>query len=167
MSGIILLHPYPKQYTLVSTFFALFAVFFLVVISNTLPILGGLYIVGDLGGSTYTTIYAVAFFGVGNAIGVPLGFFFAERIGIVKFLLICLVLFALFTWACGAASTYPLFIIFRLLAGVISGPFYSLVFKLFSQIAPQEKKSRLFIHITHHVCRCPYPWSHLGGMDCL
>lgn len=123
-------------------FFALFSVFFFVVFSNTLPLMAGIYIISDLGGSNYISIYAVSFFSVGNALGVPLGIYFSKRVGTVRFLIICLVLFALFSLACAHAANFPLFIIFRLLSGIVSGPFFVLTFKLFGALTPPEKKLR-------------------------
>ncbi len=123
-----------------SLFFAFFCVLFFVIFGYTLPIMAGVYIVGELGGSNYISIYGVTFYSIGNALGVPLGAALHYRIGIVRMLVGCLILFAFFSYLCGSASHFPFFIGARLLQGVVSGPFYTLTNRLFAYFTPEKKK---------------------------
>src|SRR5690349_10301262 len=96
---------------------ALFAVLFLAIFNYTLSIMASLYIVGDLGGSNDIATYSVTFFGLGNALGIPLGGAFLKRIGPVKLLVCCLLFFAFFSWTCASSANYPIFIASRFFLG--------------------------------------------------
>ncbi len=124
-----------------SIFVALFAVLFFTIFSFTLTIMGSLYIAGDLGGSNDIAIYTVCFYGLGNAIGIPLGRSLAHRVGTVKLLYISLHLFALCSLLCGLATSFPLFLLFRFIQGFVAGPIYALNNQLFAGLVPAEKKS--------------------------
>ncbi len=126
---------------------ALFAVLFLAIAAYTLPIMMGIYIAGELGGSNDIATYVVTFYAIGNAIGIPLGGALKDRIGPARFLVYCLLSFAFFTFLCAAAPTYFLFNFFRLLQGISSGPIYALVFYFFGQFVPKEKKEQFNIII--------------------
>lgn len=128
-------------------FIALFVTLFLVVFNYTLALMAGIYIVGDLGGSSYTSTYATSFYSVGNALGVPLGRSLSPRFGAVRVLFVCLFLFAFTSFLCGISPNFPFFIVARFLQGLVSGPFYTLVFRLFSELTPAKKKI-LFTSIT-------------------
>ncbi len=117
-----------------------FSTIFTILFSFTLSNMMGPYIVGDLGGSNDIATYTLSFFGVGNAIGVPLGGVLPGRIGPRKFFVTCLLLFALFSWGCAISPTYPLLLFFRFLQGVVSGPIYALI-PLVLRLIPQNKRS--------------------------
>ncbi len=130
-----------------SLFVALFITLFAVIFNYTLSIMASPYIVGDLGGSNDTASYTVSFFALGNALGVPLGRTLLSRIGPVRFLVIAMLLFAFFSAACAFAPNYPLFNASRFMQGFVSGPFYALIFHLFSCLEPKDKKN-LFTSIS-------------------
>lgn len=121
-------------------FFALFCVLFSVIFNYTLSIMASPYIVADLGGSNDIATYTVTFFALGNALGIPLGRALMGRIGVIRFLVTGMVLFAFFSWTCAIAPTYPFFNASRFLQGFVSGPFYALAFYLFGTLEPKEKK---------------------------
>lgn len=124
------------------TFFALFAIVFLVIFNYTLTLMGSVYIVGDLGGSNYMTTYVISFYAIGNALGVPLGRSLSGRVGTVRLLTWCLLLFALISYFCAISPNYPVFIGARFLQGLVSGPFYTLTNRLFTYFTPEEKKEK-------------------------
>lgn len=128
-------------------FFALFAVLFLVIFNYSLTLMAGLYIVSELGGSSYLSIYSVSFFAIGNALGVPLGRSLAARVGAIKLLVISLALFMVCSCLCVSAPNYPFFVFFRFLQGVVTGPFYILLNILFGILTPAHKKN-LFSSLT-------------------
>lgn len=121
-------------------FAALFCVLFSVIFNYTLSIMASPYIVGNLGGSNDIATYTVSFFALGNALSIPLGKPLIPRIGTVRLLTILLILFALFSWSCAIAPTYPFFNASRFLQGFASGPLYAIAFHLFSLLQPKEKK---------------------------
>ncbi|AWN74061.1 MFS transporter [Legionella anisa] len=98
-----------------------------VIFNLTLPIMAGLYIVSDLGGSPYMTSYTVSFFCIGNLLGVPLGKPAVTRLSPIQLFVVCLSLTALSSWGCATASDFFTFILFRFLEGFASGPMFVLI----------------------------------------
>jgi len=122
---------------------ALFGAIFMGVIGNTLPLIAGIYIVEELGGSNYLTTYVLSFFGIGNAFGVPLAKTLAKRFGSVNTLIFCLLLSALLNLVIAFSPTFFFFNLIRLLQGIAVGPMYVLVNQLLMPLIPQ-KRSTLF-----------------------
>lgn len=118
----------------------LFCTLFVLLFSYTLSNMMAPYIVGDLGGNGDISTYTITFFGIGNAIGVPLGAPLSQRIGVPKFFTACLLLFILFSWACSSSPTYPILNLARFCQGVVSGPAYALIVYILRMI-PKEKTS--------------------------
>lgn len=113
-----------------------------VIFNLTLPIMAGLYIVSDLGGSSYLTPYAVSFFCIGNILGVPLGKPTSTGLHPLLLYVICLSFMSFFSWQCAIASDYFNFILFRTLEGLASGPLFLLITTtLIPNLAPQKNKS--------------------------
>lgn len=111
-----------------------------VVFNLTLPIMAGLYIVSDLGGSSYLAPYGVSFFCIGNVLGVPLGKPCATRLSVIQLYLLCLSLMVIFSWQCAIATDYSHFILFRFLEGFASGPLYLLITNTLIPLLSPEKK---------------------------
>lgn len=113
-----------------------------VVFNLTLPIMAGLYIVSDLGGSSYLTSYAVSFFCIGNILGVPLGKPSSTGLRAIPLFLLCLTLMCIFSWCCAMSTNYFEFILFRFLEGVASGPLFILIpYTLIPRLASEKDKS--------------------------
>ena len=74
----------------------LYSVIFFLLFSFTLSNAMAPYIASELGAGPDIATYTVSFFGIGAAIGVPLGTPLSLRIGVAKFMTACLLLFALF-----------------------------------------------------------------------
>ncbi|STX52431.1 multidrug resistance protein, MFS superfamily [Legionella busanensis] len=120
----------------------------LVIFNLTLPIMAGIYIVGDLGGSTFISFYSVSFFCLGNTLSTPLGKPDAMKLSPVKFYLLCLVLMLLFSWLCATATSYFNFILFRFLEGVASGPLYLLItLVLMPKVFSSERQAKLLPYL--------------------
>lgn len=112
-----------------------------VVFNLTLPIMSGLYIVSDLGGSSYLTSYAVSFFCIGNILGVPLGKPSSTGLRAIHLFLVCLTLMCIFSWRCAVATNYFEFVLFRFLEGIASGPLFILItYTLIPRLAPRKDK---------------------------
>lgn len=121
-------------------FVTLFLVLFMVIYSFTVTLMASVYIVSDLGGSTDIAIYTISFFGLGNVLGIPLARSLSYKYGTVKFLCICLHLFAIFSLANGFSTNFVEFLTFRLLQGMVSSPFYILTNQLFTGLTPEDRK---------------------------
>jgi DHA2 family multidrug resistance protein len=112
-----------------------------VVFNLTLPLMAGLYIVDDLGGSTFMSSYAVSFFCIGNILGVPFGKPGSTPLNPIQLYVICLCLMMFFSWQCGIATDYFNFNLFRFLEGIASGPLYILItYRLIPDLAPDRDK---------------------------
>ncbi|ASQ46740.1 MFS transporter [Legionella clemsonensis] len=115
-----------------------------VIFNLTLPIMAGIYIVGDLGSSTFLSVYGVSFFCMGNALSVPLGKPCMTKLSAVQLYLVCLSLMLLFSWLCATAQDYFQFVLFRLLEGIASGPLYLIITgTLIPYVCPPEKQTKL------------------------
>ncbi|WP_419419234.1 MFS transporter [Legionella sp. D16C41] len=132
---------------------ALFILIFtlaLVIFNLTLPIMAGIYIVSDLGGSTFLSSYGVSFFCIGNALTTPLGKLDVVKLSPFKLYLLCLSLMLVFSWLCATTTTYFNFNLFRFLQGIASGPLYLLITigllpKMFTPQAQAKLLPYLFI----------------------
>jgi DHA2 family multidrug resistance protein len=103
---------------------------FLVLFNSAVVSMSVVYILSDLGSSSVTASYATVFYGVGNVLTAPLGSGLKERIPTHIFYLICIVPYILSLYLAATAPTYPLFIFYRFLQGLSSGPFYILLTSL-------------------------------------
>lgn len=122
-------------------FTATFTMLFLGIFYFTVTNMAGIYIVSELGGSTIISVYAMAFYGLGNAVSIPLSKHLIEKDGLFAHLIKALILFTLFSFFCSFSTTYPAFIFFRFLQGFSAGPFFLLTKKLIDLYAPDSKKS--------------------------
>lgn len=131
----------------VSIFISLFLVLFLVIFDYAITLTSAIYTVSDLGGSGFMSNYATSFYALGNALGVPLGRSFSDKVGPIRLLIICLSLFGFFSGMCALSSTFFFFVAFRFIQGIVGGPFYTLLNRLFALLTPQGKET-LFTSIT-------------------
>jgi MFS transporter, DHA2 family, multidrug resistance protein len=133
-------------------FVCLLATLFLAIFYNTVTNMAGLYIVSDLGGSNEISVYPMVFFGLGNALSIPLANPLADRIGPIKLLVNGLLLYTLFSILCAVAPTFFIFNLFRLGLGLASGLFYILCRRLLIAFSPPEKLERYtFVMIIMYV----------------
>ena len=121
-------------------FVCLFSTLFLAIFYNTVTNMAGVYIASDLGGSSDISVYPMVFFGLGNALSIPLANPLADRIGPIKLLIQGLLIYTLFSIFCAIAPTFLIFNFFRLGLGLASGLFYILSRRLLLTFAPEEKQ---------------------------
>jgi DHA2 family multidrug resistance protein len=119
---------------------------FLILFNFSVTNMASLYILGSLGGSTDTASYSVAFFGLGNALTIPLGNYLKGSIK--QSMMICLCLFAFFSFLAGFAPTYPFFIVIRFLQGCASGPLIIMAVALMTPLASKEERMRFMRSLT-------------------
>jgi DHA2 family multidrug resistance protein len=112
-----------------------------VVLNLTLPLIGSIYILEDLGGDTFTSSYAISFFCIGNMLTVPLGKPGSTQINPIHLYLICFLSMIFFSLLCSLATNYFCFNLFRFLEGVSSGPLYLLItYKLVPDLVPEKDR---------------------------
>ena len=116
---------------------------FSVLFNSAIISMSVVYILSDLGCSSATASYATVFYGIGNVITVPLALAFKDRMSTVKYFSICWCSFTVATFLAGIATTYPLFIFFRLLQGLSSGPLFILLSTFLGSILPDLEKSKV------------------------
>ena len=83
------------------------------------------YIAGSLSASNDEATWVLTSYLVANAIELPASSWFSLRFGRKRFLIICIGIFTISSFACGAATTLPLNLIARALqgaGGVAGGP---------------------------------------------
>ncbi len=122
---------------------ALFITLFIISSSFSAPMMAGPYIIGVLGGSNDWAIYLLGFFGIGSAIGIPLGKPIAARIGVRQTLTLFLSLFTIATFLAGMSSNYPEFLLCRFLQGLFGGPILPLLSYLFFMLPEEKMRSKL------------------------
>lgn len=109
-----------------SLIFSIFLAVFLALINYSISMMAGLYIASSLGGSRYISIYTIVFYSLGNALGVPLGRYLADRLGLSRSFFLCLFTMAIFSLFCATSTNFLTFIAFRFLKGVAAGPLFTL-----------------------------------------
>jgi MFS transporter, DHA2 family, multidrug resistance protein len=114
------------------------AILFMIIFVFTSTNMASLYILGSLGGSATTASYALAFFGVGNTLSVPLGQALGDKIGQKKLLAISMISFTIFVFLAAFSTTYFYLLFFRLLQGISSGPSLILITGLLNKLANEE-----------------------------
>jgi DHA2 family multidrug resistance protein len=119
---------------------------FLILFNFSVTNMASLYILGSLGGSSDTASYSVAFFGLGNALTIPLGNYL--KASIKRSMMICLLLFAFFSLVAGFASTYPFFIVIRFLQGCASGPLIIMAVALLNSLSSKEERMKFMRSLT-------------------
>lgn len=100
------------------------------------PTIAGGLAVSPTQGTWVITSYAVA-----DAISVPLTGWLAGRFGSVRWFLISMVGFGLFSLLCGAATSLAMLVTFRVLQGLMGGPLMPLSQTLLLRIFPKNKQA--------------------------
>ena len=113
-----------------------------IIFNFAIPNMAALYILGDLGGSSFLASYSITFFGLGNALTMPLGAYFAVRFDQKLMIRRWMAAFILSTLLAGLAPTYPVFIIGRFLQGISSGALLIMVISVLSKLSTDEEKDR-------------------------
>jgi DHA2 family multidrug resistance protein len=119
---------------------ALLGVLFLTIFNFTLTNMAAPYIAGSLGASNDIATYTITFFALGNAMGLPLSRICSVKFGSVTFLIICLLLFAIFSYLCTVSTSYAQIVVMRFFQGFAAGPLFPLVSRILSSLNPPEKK---------------------------
>lgn len=125
-------------------FFAVFTMLFLGVFYFTVTNMAGIYITWELGGAHITSVYPMVFYGLGNALGIPLAKDLADRIGAPRLAISALLLYTLFSLFCSYSPTYGLFNFYRFLMGFSAGPFFFLCKRWIDQYGENDHQKSFF-----------------------
>ena len=128
-----------KGFQLFLAGFALALVNFVVVLDITIANVSVPHIAGGLAISPTQGTWAITSYAVAEAITVPLSGWLAMRFGTVRWLLISLIGFGIFSFLCGVARTIELLVIFRILQGLSGGPLMPLTQALLTRIFPPHQ----------------------------
>jgi DHA2 family multidrug resistance protein len=119
--------------------FALGLANFVVVLDITIANVSVPHIAGGLAISPTQGTWVITSYAVAEAITVPLSGWLAARFGTVRWLLVSMAGFGLFSLLCGVARTVELLIIFRIFQGLCGGPLMPLTQAMLARIFPREK----------------------------
>ncbi|HEX7348021.1 MAG TPA: DHA2 family efflux MFS transporter permease subunit [Rhodanobacteraceae bacterium] len=97
-------------------------------------------IAGNLGASQDQSTWVITSFTVAQAITLPMTGFLSRRFGEVKVFITCVLLFSMFSFLCGVATSLSMLVMFRAMQGAVCGPMYPITQSLMVSIYPREKR---------------------------
>lgn len=115
-------HPPLSGSTLVLGTLALSLATFMNVLDTSIANVALPAIAGDLGVAPSQGTWVITSFAVANAIAVPLTGWLTQRLGAVRLFVTSILLFTLFSWLCGFATSLPMLVVFRIAQGAVAGP---------------------------------------------
>ncbi len=119
--------------------FALALANFVVVLDTTIANVSIPHIAGGLAVSPTQGTWAITSYAVADAISVPLTGWYSTRFGSVRWFLISLTGFAVFSFMCGISTSLGMLVAFRVLQGFAGGPLMPLSQTLLLRIFPKER----------------------------
>jgi DHA2 family multidrug resistance protein len=125
--------------------------------------MGGIYIAGELGGSSDISSYNVTFFGLGNACSLPFSSFLSTRFGAAKTLKFAMIAFFFTLFFSGLMETFFLFVTFHFLSGVACGLFFPLSQELLNTHLPPKKQDLSFAFLALLTTLTPVLGACFGG----
>lgn len=125
------------------------------------------YISGDLAVSTDEGTYVITAFAVGNAIGLPLTGWLADRFGRLRSFLLSIALFTFFSWVCGASFNLEMLVIGRFIQGLVAGPLVPLSQGFIGEVNPPEKAHKAMSFWALIITVGPVVGPVLGGYICV
>jgi DHA2 family multidrug resistance protein len=119
--------------------FALALANFIVVLDTTVANVSVPHIAGGLAVSPTQGTWTITSYAVADAISVPLTGWLSARFGSVRWFLVSLAGFGLFSLLCGLSSSLAMLVTFRVLQGLSGGPLMPLSQTLLLRIFPKNK----------------------------
>ncbi|WP_227340180.1 DHA2 family efflux MFS transporter permease subunit [Sphingopyxis sp. P8] len=124
---------------LIAAAFALALANFVVVLDMTIANVSVPHIAGGLAVSPTQGTWVITSYAVADAIIVPLTGWLAARFGTVRWFIISIIGFGVFSFLCGVSRTLDALVLFRVLQGLSGGPLMPLTQILLLRIFPKEK----------------------------
>ncbi len=129
----------------------------------TSALMAGLYIVGELGGSSDISSYGVSFYGLGNICTFPLTNIIESRIGKIEALLIFLALFTVTLFLVAIAPGFPLFNFLRFLSGAAAGVLFPIASEFINALHKGAAEKKAFAFLAFFVSIIPVLGACFGG----
>jgi len=139
---------------------------FMVVLDLTIANVSVPNIAGGLGVSSSEGTWVITSYSVAEAITVPLTGWLAGRFGAVRTFVVAMVLFGIFSAACGMASSLSMLVVFRVLQGLSGGPMIPLSQTLLLRVFPKEKAGQAMGLWAMTTVVAPIAGPILGGVLC-
>jgi DHA2 family multidrug resistance protein len=121
------------------------------------------YIAGSLSASNSEATWVLTSYLVANAVILPASNWFARRFGRKRFLLICVVIFTVASFFCGAAPSLAVILIARVLQGAGGGALQPLSQSILLESFPIEKRSQSMAAYGLGIVLAPVLGPTLGG----
>jgi MFS transporter, DHA2 family, multidrug resistance protein len=121
--------------------FALSLANFVVVLDSTIANVSVPHIAGGLAVSPTQGTWVITSYAVADAITVPLTGWLAARFGSVRWFMVSIIGFGLFSILCGLSQTLEALIFFRVIQGFFGGPLMPLSQTMLLRIFPQERRA--------------------------
>lgn len=121
--------------------FALALANFVVVLDTTIANVSVPHIAGGLAVSPTQGTWVITSYAVADAISVPLTGWLSARFGSVRWFVVSLCGFALFSFLCGISGTLGMLVTFRILQGLSGGPLMPLSQTLLLRIFPKNREA--------------------------
>jgi DHA2 family multidrug resistance protein len=121
------------------------------------------YIAGSLSASTDEATWVLTSYLVSNAIVLPASNWFSLRFGRKRFLMSCVTLFTIASFACGAAPSLALMLLFRVIQGAGGGALQPLSQAILLESFPPAKRGAAMAVFAFGVVVAPVLGPTLGG----
>jgi len=102
------------------------------------------HIAGSLGASTDEGTWVLTSYLVSNAIVLPLGGWASSVLGRRNFFVLCIIIFTVSSFLCGAAPTLPLLLVFRVLQGAGGGGLQPMAQAIMADSFEPQKRGQAF-----------------------
>jgi DHA2 family multidrug resistance protein len=102
------------------------------------------HIAGSLGASTNQGTWVLTSYLVSNAIVLPIGAWASSIIGRRNFFLLCIVIFTVASFLCGAALSLPMLLLFRILQGAGGGGMQPMAQAIMADSFEPQKRGQAF-----------------------
>lgn len=121
------------------------------------------YIAGSLSASNDEATWVLTSYLVANAIVLPASNWFSLRFGRKNFLIICVIIFTVASFACGAAPTLPIMLLARIVQGAGGGALQPLSQAILFESFPPSKRGAAAAVFAFGVVVAPVLGPTLGG----
>src|SRR6201993_2262581 len=121
------------------------------------------YIAGSVSATNDEATWVLTSYLVANAIVLPASGWFAQKFGRKNFLVICIIIFTISSFACGAATSLPMILIARAVQGAGGGALQPLSQAILLESFPPEKRGQAMAAFGFGVVVAPVLGPTLGG----
>ena len=112
---------------------------FMEVLDTTIANVALTHIAGSLSVSADQSTWVLTSYLISNAIVIPCSAWLGQRFGRKNFLLFCVTVFTVASFACGLATSLPMLLLFRVIQGAGGGAFQPIAQSIMLESFPKEK----------------------------